>query len=390
MLLEIVIAWTSIVVLVELISLYDTATLKKRMNVISEKYNYKYIPFASVIIPFKGIDPGLEKNLKAILDQEYPKKEYIFVLDSFEDPVYSILKKIKNNSVKIVKSKQITTCAGKLAALITGSKIARGDVLVFGDSDIRPGKNWLSELVKPLKNSIIGATTSYRWYFPTDRKFSSYLRSAWSSIGYWMMFGKYVFVWGGSFGLTRKKFNQMKIVERWEKAISDDIEVSRACHKLGYKTQFVPKAVVGSFENCTWSQLKEFSNRQTWFSKLGSKKGARAGLFIYSSLNFMFLTGVLFIVFSFWKSYLLIPGLIIVLLQLVAPLRAYIKQKALEFAVPHYKNSFKQTRPTSLLAEFLVRPLGNYNLIKAKYMKGIEWRGRKYYGAENNLKPNSK
>ncbi len=373
-------------VLVELISLYDTATLKKRIKTISEKYTYKYAPFASVIIPFRGIDPGLEKNLKAILDQKYPKKEYIFVLDSFTDPVYAILKKIKNSSVKIVKSKQIETCAGKLAALITGSKVAMGDVIVFADSDIRPGRNWLTELVKPLKDNKIGATTSYRWYFPTDKKFSSHLRSAWSSIGYWMLLGKYTFVWGGSFGLTKKMFNQMKIAERWETAISDDIEVSRACHKFGYKIQFVPTAIVGTFENCNWSQLKEFSNRQTWHSRQGSRKGSRAGLFIYSSLNFIFLTGLLFIISSFWKSYLLIPGLIIVLLQLLAPLRAYIKQKSLESAVPHYKNYFKQTRPMSLLTELLVRPLGNYNLIKAKYMKGIEWRGRKYYGAENNLK----
>lgn len=387
MLLEIVIAWTLLVVLSESISLYDTATLKKRMNVISEKYNYKYTPFASVIIPFKGIDPGLEKNLKSILDQKYPEKEYIFVVDSFTDPVYTILKKIRNSSVKIIKSKEITTCAGKLAALITGSKIARGSVLVFADSDISPGRNWLSELVKPLKDSRIGATTSYRWYFPTDKKFSSHLRSAWSSIGYWMMLSKYVFVWGGSFGLTRKMFDRLKIVERWKGAISDDIEVSRACQKFGYKIQFVPKAVVGTFENSTWSQLKEFSNRQTWFSKLGSNKGAKAGLFIYSSLNFMFLTGVLFLILSLWKSYLLVPGIIVVLLQLLAPLRAYIKQKSLESAVPHYKTNFECGRPMSLLAEFLIRPLGNYNLIKAKYMKGIEWRGRKYYGAENNLKP---
>ncbi len=386
MLFEIVLAWTWLVFLTEVITLADTLNFKEKIRRINRKYNYKYTPSASVIIPFKGVDPGLDKNLKAILNQDYPKKEYIFVIDSLTDPVYNILKKIRSKSVKIITAKPIKTCSGKLAALIAGSKLAKGEVLVFGDSDIRPGKNWLQELVKPLKNQKVGATTSYRWYFPTDKKFSSHLRSAWSSIGYWMMLGKYAFIWGGSFGLARKNFDKFKIAERWGKAISDDIEVSRACYKFGYKIQFVPAAIVGTFENCGWSQLKEFSNRQTWLSKLGSRKGARVGLFFYSALNFMFLTGILFLIFSFWKPHLLIPGITIVCLQLLAPLRAYIKQKSLEFAVPHYSEFFRENRFRSLLAEFFVRPLGNYNLIKAKYMEGIEWRGRKYLGAENNLK----
>ncbi|HLD57804.1 MAG TPA: glycosyltransferase family 2 protein [archaeon] len=378
MLFEIAVVWTWLVFIVEVAAFSDALNFKEKIIRISKKFNYTYTPFASVIIAFKGIDPGLEENLAAILKQDYPKKEYIFVLDNFKDPTYKILKKFKSKTVKIAIARSVKNCPGKLAALITGSKMANGEVLVFGDSDIRPGKNWLSELVRPLKDSSVGAVTAYRWYFPTDKNFASHLRSAWSSIGYWMMLGKHTFVWGGSFGLTRKNFDKFKITERWKTAIADDVEISRACKKFGCKIQFVPTAVVGTFENCTWSQLKEFSNRQTWLSKLGSKKGARIGLFIYSTLNFMFLTGVLFLAAGFWKPYLLTPGLVIVLLQLIAPVRAYLKQKALEFAVPHYKPYFRQNRLRSLVTEFLVRPLGNYNLIKAKYMKGIEWRGRKY------------
>jgi len=65
-------------------------------------------------------------------------------------------------------------------------------------------------------------------------------------------------------------------------------------------------------------------------------------------------------------------------LQILLPIKAYVKQKNLEYILPHYKSYFKQGRLKSAVAKTLVRPLSNYNLIKTKYMKRIEWRGRKY------------
>jgi len=40
------------------------------------------------------------------------------------------------------------------------------EVLVFTDSDGRPGKSWLHHLVAPLGDVRIGATTTMRWLIP--------------------------------------------------------------------------------------------------------------------------------------------------------------------------------------------------------------------------------
>ena len=42
---------------------------------------------ATLIAPCKGIDPGFEQNVRAVLDQDYPGRwRVIFVVESTEDP----------------------------------------------------------------------------------------------------------------------------------------------------------------------------------------------------------------------------------------------------------------------------------------------------------------
>src|SRR5690606_23129930 len=55
------------------------------------------------------------------------------------------------------------------------------EVLAFGDSDIRPHENWLSQLIEPLSLPDVGASTGFRWYLPRKGNRASRLRSAWNA-----------------------------------------------------------------------------------------------------------------------------------------------------------------------------------------------------------------
>ena len=50
-------------------------------------------PFASVIIPCKGLEAGLEENLRAFLAQRYPAFEIILVTESVEDTATGTISK---------------------------------------------------------------------------------------------------------------------------------------------------------------------------------------------------------------------------------------------------------------------------------------------------------
>ena len=55
------------------------------------------------------------------------------------------------------------------------------EVLVFADSDGRPGHSWLRRLTAPLTDSRIGAATTMRWLIPNNNDFPSVLLAAWNA-----------------------------------------------------------------------------------------------------------------------------------------------------------------------------------------------------------------
>src|SRR4029078_9758484 len=56
-------------------------------------------PFVSVIAPSRGLENGLAENLLALVTQDYPAYEVLFVLDRNDDPAIHILKKIDKRSL---------------------------------------------------------------------------------------------------------------------------------------------------------------------------------------------------------------------------------------------------------------------------------------------------
>ena len=57
-------------------------------------------PFISVIAPSRGLETGLMENLLALVTQDYPAYEVLFVFDRNDDPAIQILKKLDHGSVR--------------------------------------------------------------------------------------------------------------------------------------------------------------------------------------------------------------------------------------------------------------------------------------------------
>ena len=54
-----------------------------------------YAPYASVIVPCRGLDQNLHENLYALFDQHYPAFEIIFVVDSPQDPALAVIARVR-------------------------------------------------------------------------------------------------------------------------------------------------------------------------------------------------------------------------------------------------------------------------------------------------------
>ncbi|HEC89810.1 MAG TPA: glycosyltransferase family 2 protein, partial [Thermoplasmatales archaeon] len=239
------------------------------------RYRYRrikptfYSPKVGIIVPCKGKDRRLRGNIKAICNQNYENYKIVFVVDSKKDPAYKVIAETirDHRHAKVVTSKPIESSSGKIAALLAGIKtIGNVDIYVFADSDIRPHKNWVRYLISPLKDEAIGATTSYRWYFPHN--LWTLVLSSWNACTAATLFlGKYNFIWGGSTAIRRKLFEKMDIEERWKNSLSDDLTLTAALKEKGYSIRFVPQAIVECFEEKNLYELIKWGTRQNVWTK---------------------------------------------------------------------------------------------------------------------------
>jgi ceramide glucosyltransferase len=134
-----------------------TRALRHRPEPASPPARY---PSLTVIRPIRGLDIDEEENLRAALDTGYPGEvETIFVLDDDLDPAYTVVARAvrahrrtgHHGSARVlVAGAPPPGRTGKLNAMIAGAAEARGELIAFGDSDTRPDRDVLRELVDAL------------------------------------------------------------------------------------------------------------------------------------------------------------------------------------------------------------------------------------------------
>lgn len=104
------------------------------------------MPKFSIIIPVYNVEKYIDSCLKSVMNQTYEDYEVIVVNDGTKDNSMDIVKKY---DVKVIEQKN----QGLSAARNTGVKHAKGDYLIFLDSDDSWNKDLLKELSKSIKNN---------------------------------------------------------------------------------------------------------------------------------------------------------------------------------------------------------------------------------------------
>jgi cellulose synthase/poly-beta-1,6-N-acetylglucosamine synthase-like glycosyltransferase len=315
----------------------------------------------SVIVPCKGKGKDLEDNIKAILNQEYDSYEVILVLDSKEDPAYSILRAYK----KIVISKVIPTCSGKISALITGIKHAKdAEVYVFADSDIKPPKDWLLYLTSALGEEGVGATTGYRYYLPYNLK--SLLLSTWNTIGSTsLLFPLFNFAWGGSTAIKREVFEKLGIEREWKKGLSDDLILTKKVKEAGYKIKFIPQCLVPSSNEISFIG---WGTRQFTWVKWYYKSAWLVSFIGMVCLKLVTCLGFPLLLFGYT-----IPGLLMISTIPLEMICGWQAAKKLSKITSHKFNSLSFAFMTPI-AFFLLA----YNCLASCFKREIKWGGRIY------------
>lgn len=348
-------------------------------------YSGFYAPRVAVICPCKGSEQGLDGNLTALLNFDYPNYETFFVLASALDSARAVIDRVsssKQTSAHVVIAGSPKGRGEKVNNLrATVSEIGgKFDVFVFVDSDARLGRSWLSHMVGPLADAGLGAATTYRWYFPNKGGFASNLLSAWNAaIATQLGEHGHNFCWGGGTAIRREVFERAKVLQAWEGAVSDDWALTNALERAGLPILFVPECLAPTVGDVTSKQLVEFTNRQMILTRVyAPRRWAIASLAHLSyCITLAYATFAIlarmFGGFS-WAGLFLLAFLIV----LLSAAKGAFRLIALQDILPEWRGKIDQISWIWVALAPLAPALFLWNFIISAFERRIRWRGIRY------------
>jgi len=347
-----------------------------------------YAPFATVIASCKGLDEDLEANLSALVEQDYPSYEVIFVVDDERDAAVPVIEVLRTGSKGAIKCKLIVAPKAvdssqkvenlREAILHVSDESA---VFVFADSDVRPSKVWLRSLVSALENDAVGAATGYRWFISKRPTFSSELRNIWnasiaSALG---PNTKDNFCWGGSMAIKRDTFENLDIREKWRGTLSDDLAVTQAMKSAGLQIIFVPQALTPGIEDCTFREMIEFTTRQMKITRVYAPNYWIMSFFGSGLFCFVMFTAFLITIASRQNGIEVIVAIsTLLLVSALGAAKSWLRIEAVRIVLKEYDVELKrQVFPQLTL--WLISPiLFFYNCVAALISRRLVWRGTEY------------
>jgi len=252
------------------------------------KFDASYAPMCSIIVPCKGIPKNFGNNLRGFLQLDYSNYEVIYVTESGSDSAVPEIRKIlsEDKRAKFTVAGLASKCAQKnynlLAALqeVSGSS----EIFVFADSDIKPAKEWLREIVLPLQNSKITVTTGFRWLISTAGSLGEICHTYINIFIYTCFCAACYFggvgLWGGSMAIRRKDFEDLSVAKKWAGAAVDDMSLSAVVFKAKRKAMVVPSCVT-----VTDDLIETVSGATSWFERqIMYLKAYQKGLWLFTLL----------------------------------------------------------------------------------------------------------
>jgi cellulose synthase/poly-beta-1,6-N-acetylglucosamine synthase-like glycosyltransferase len=357
----------------------------------SRKDRVKFRPRCVLIVPCKGLDETFDKNIESFFRQAYQDYHLFFVVEDQSDPAYDRLLNLaagyrptsQARTVDILVAGPTESCSQKLHNLLFAyRKIPKEtEVLVFADSDACAGPDWLAHIVHPLRKDKNGASSGYRCFIPQKNNTASIALSSLNA-KVCQLLGNTPFnlAWGGSMAIRVKNFREYGLEGIWQKALSDDLSLSRAVRRHHRKMVFVPSCMIASFQTTTWKELWEFCRRQFIITRIYSPRMWLFGL-LTTALGVLALWGSLVVAIlalqANWPYAWIYPVLPVLFwgLQMV---RAVLRQKIIAKLLGEYKQQMKVARYADLFFFWGWSILLLLIILSSAVGRTITWRNIRY------------
>ncbi len=310
-----------------------------------------------VIVPCKGRDYTLDENLKGIMANMNANWRAVAVVDSEDD---AAVQSVRGSGMgMIIADDPCTRCSGKVSAIASAiNHFPDFPVYVIADSDILPGDEWLRLLLAPMSTVNVGISTTFPYFRPVGG-FWSFVKLVWGFVGQGMMESHITrFGWGGSLAF-RSELLKGTGLDFFRSYVSDDVALTKLCKKAGLEIAYVPEAapVINSPDD--FPTFIEWANRQTALSVYSTPSVFRYGIVFYAATILVFVSALI-LAFS------------------VSPFFALLLAPSVITSVRNAKRS-REMKTRVFLLSFIIPFIYFYNLVKARMMETIQWRGSSYH-----------
>ncbi len=199
----------------------------------------------TVLKPLCGAEPETYDCLRSFCDQDYPHFQVIFGVSDPHDPVIAIVHRLQrefpDRDLRLHVDRTVHGTSRKVSNLINMMPSARHGYLVISDSDVRVARDYLAEVVAPLRDRGVGIVTCA--YRGLER------RNLWSLLGAmyvneWFapsvrvaaMFGSRAFAFGATIAMRAEVLAAAGGFSAIANQLADDYRLGELTRRMGLRT----------------------------------------------------------------------------------------------------------------------------------------------------------
>jgi ceramide glucosyltransferase len=216
-------------------------------------------PPITFIHPIKDLDPDLDDNLASCMTQDYlGEVQHIFSFQTPDDPAIPVIEQWQAahpaQDITIIVNPRQKGLSGKSSNMVCGLTIARHDLVLFSDSDVRVERDFIRKMIRPLSDPKVGVTTcgqvnvGGRTFWT---RFFTFLQNCETDFNWAFLtqLGMDVGITGAAFAMRRGVIGEIGGLERFGGSLLEDLFLGNLLYGKGYRI------VLGPFVACHQTEL---------------------------------------------------------------------------------------------------------------------------------------
>jgi len=212
-----------------------------------------FAPAVSILKPLKGCDATTAESLQSWFNQTYPGPvQILFGVANADDPVCAVVRELIQKNPKV--DAQLNICGkspgtnAKVSTLIQLEKMARYDLILASDADVRVPADFLGSVVAPLRAPEIALVNCfYRLANPVNlaMQWEAIQVNAdfWSGVLQAQTLNPIDFAQGASVLVRRKSLEAIGGYRAFANSLADDYQIGNRVVKNGGKIAMCPVVV---------------------------------------------------------------------------------------------------------------------------------------------------